>query len=43
MPSGQQSLEVTNDVLESPAALAFDRADHRLYAITAIRAATLES
>jgi ornithine carbamoyltransferase len=43
MPSGEQCLQVTNDVRESPVAMALDRAEHRLDTIMAVFVAALGS
>jgi ornithine carbamoyltransferase len=43
MPNGQQSLEATNDVLESTAAIGFDRAEIRLSGAKTVLVATLGS
>ncbi len=40
MPDG---LEVTHDVFESPASVAFDQAENRLHTIKAVMVATLGS
>jgi ornithine carbamoyltransferase len=40
---GMESLEVTEDVFESPASLAFDEAENRLHTIKAVLVATLGS
>jgi len=39
---GMESLEVTEDVFESPASLVFDEAENRLHTIKAVLVATLE-
>jgi ornithine carbamoyltransferase len=38
-----ESLEVTQDVFESPASLVFDEAENRLHTIKAVMVATLGS
>jgi ornithine carbamoyltransferase len=40
---GLESLEVTEDVFESPASLVFDEAENRLHTIKAVMVATLGS
>ena len=40
---GMESLEVTEDVFESPASLVFDEAENRLHTIKAVMVATLGS
>jgi ornithine carbamoyltransferase len=40
---GMESLEVTEDVLESPASIVFDEAENRLHTIKAVMVATLGS
>jgi ornithine carbamoyltransferase len=40
---GLNSLEVTDEVLESPASLVFDQAENRMHMIEAVRVATLGS
>jgi ornithine carbamoyltransferase len=40
---GMESLEVTEDVFESPASLVFDEAENRLHTIKAVLVATLGS
>jgi ornithine carbamoyltransferase len=39
---GLESLEVTEDVFESPASVVFDEAENRLHTIKAVLVATLE-
>jgi ornithine carbamoyltransferase len=38
---GMESLEVTEDVFESPASVVFDEAENRLHTIKAVMVATL--
>ena len=38
---GMESLEVTEDVFESPASIVFDEAENRLHTIKAVMVATL--
>ena len=40
---GMESLEVTEDVFESPASIVFDEAENRLHTIKAVMVATLGS